>query len=433
MFKNSLRIVLSLVLFSACSEKKADFSTHQGWYFVKSLGGNVAARDFQGVAEVSFSHSNAAYRSGSLEAALLFKPVEYEINKYNEKAFELIGEPSITANGFVALNAKGRLTTANMNATGKFDAKLMADFGSSFCSNLTNTIQNNIVICSCGSNGVKAFDWQSGELLWHSRLDHAIGSKPLIVNGLVVVFAKSDAAYALKIKSGEVLWYLPSVTSMNTRSVSPSHPLMFDGYMIQQTFDDQVRAISLKSGMIEWGVNILDANKYVKGKEFLNHYGNFAFDAEKKTLYLNNSSGAVVKVKIGAPKADWIIPFMISKPLWLLGKTTIGLNDMGSLVAISKEDGKLLWSTNLTGKILEKKQTLSGAPQPYDIISFSAPIVVNGEILIVSSNQYMIRVNPQNGKIIKLQKFNRNIFGQPFVSEGKVYVMIDNGSTIVQL
>jgi outer membrane protein assembly factor BamB len=79
------------------------------------------------------------------------------------------------------------------------------------------------------------------------------------------------------------------------------------------------------------------------------------------------------------------------------------------------------------------EKDIFGNPKAYNEISLTPPIVIDGKIIVISSNQKLIIISPENGRILEVKDYTEDIFGQPFVYGNKIYILKDNGRTILQL
>lgn len=438
LIKSSMKkypLILAVMLISGCNEKIADLAPKGGKYFLDSLGDNINQNDIEQGIALKISDSDYNYRYGSLNGKLSGIPQTHRITNDVKDNVSLYSIPAVEGDNMVILNSSGILTKFKIIQEDKLVKVWQQSLNIGFASELSVGIKDGLVIVSCGSNSIMSFDLETGKEIWKTQVDSPIGSKPLFTNDTLVFFAKNDAAYAINHNSGELHWYLPNTINRYNRSLFSTTPLLIDGYIVQQTYDDQVRFINPKNGQVELIVYIGNLYKNVKGREFLNHYGNIAYDKYDKALYLTNSSGAIVKLKIGSNQPDWIMPAIVSKPIWLLDNIILTVNDLGSIVALSKSDGKVIWSKNIIKKLIDtsNEKDIFGNPKPYNEISLTPPIVIDNKIIVISSNHKLIIISPENGRILAIKNYKENIFGLAFTHNNKVYIIKDNGRTIMQL
>lgn len=401
--KAFVSLFIACGLLMSCSSKKDNFSSEKGKYFVKSLNDSVSRstilkdeqiiplRDFFYVYNLSFDY---------------------------KKDIVLHFEPTIVNQSLIALNDDGQLTLLNTN---KFTKIWTTKAFKGFCSNLSTGVSHNTIIASCGNNIVKAFDLKSGKIIWENTLHTPIASKAIFDDNNAIVFGKNDSVYALNIVNGKINWMLPSISKFNHKNLFEYAPLIVDQYVIQQTFDDQIRFINTHNGSVDAILNITDTQQYVKGKEFLNAYGKLVFDESEKAIYSVNSDGAVIKLILGNEKVEWMQSMMVSKQPLVLKNHIIVVNEMGNLIALSKITGQPLWKKSLTSKLYNKTSHML----------FSTPVLWHNNILMVTSDNHMLILDSEDGHVISHKKFTTNIFGQPFIVNDKLCIMLNNGSKIL--
>ncbi len=425
-------ICLAFVLVG-CSGTKEDLSPQEGKYFIKALGSNVDPKDIISSVfgkNIKLDKGVAEYRSGSFEVKTSEIKSHHTGSGWNSDV-SIFSEIESTPKGNIIVNDKGQITLLDKD----FRTIWTVNFSKnkSFCSNTSISTKDGIAVASCGTNIIKAFDVNNnGTVLWERELDVAVNSKPLIVQDKVVVFSKTDSAYCVELQSGKVQWVIPSIVNTNHRTISATRPIAFGNSIIQQTSTDQIRAINVMRGDIEWISSGANTTEFVKGKDFMNEYGVFAFDPSDSSIYFNNSDGFIIKIKLGSDKPDWMIPMVSSKPVWLLNDRVIILNDVGALMCVSKANGEVLWRNNLYEKLLGDRKKSKFFRASYNDILLSEPIVLNDKIFITSSDKRGISVDPMTGNIVEIKRFDESIFGKPSVINKKFYVITNNGNKIIE-
>jgi outer membrane protein assembly factor BamB len=425
-------ICLAFVLVG-CSGTKEDLSPQEGKYFIRALGDNIDSKDLipsVSVKNIKLDRGSAEYRSGSFEVKTS-EIKTHNIGGSSNSDVSIFSEVESALKGNIVVNDRGQITLLDKDLKAIWQVNFFQN--KSFCSNTSIAAKDGIAVASCGTNILKAFDLNNnGKVIWEKELDVAINSKPLIVQDKVVVFSKTDAAYCVELQSGKVQWVIPSIVNTNHRTISATRPIAFGDSIVQQTATDQIRAINIMRGDIEWISSGANTTEFVKGKDFMNEYGVFAFDPSDSSIYFNNSDGFIIKIKLGSNKPDWMIPMVSSKPVWLLNDRVIILNDVGALICVSKANGEVLWRNNLYEKLLGAQKKSKFFRSSYNDILLSTPIVLNGKIFIVSSDRRSISVDPMTGNIIEIKKVDKSIFGKSTVINEKVYIVTKNGNKIIE-
>src|SRR6266487_4764502 len=110
------------------------------------------------------------------------------------------------------------------------------------------TIANGVAYAGAGT-AVNALRSDTGSLLWRSRIDEAVGDKPVVANGVVYVNAGNDITatlYAWRESDGTQLWHYTS------NGPGMSTPVVANGVVYLGTQEDKVLALRASSGTILW-------------------------------------------------------------------------------------------------------------------------------------------------------------------------------------
>jgi hypothetical protein len=428
-------LILSLLVIAGCSEKKLDIPPANGRYFIETLGHNIDNKSPEKAVKIIGNYSNESYRYGSLSGKLSDNIVSSKVAGGFKEDIRVFAIPTISNHNITTLTSGGNIVRGIISPNGTFKKTWIKSMGNSFCSNIAIGERDNIIVATCGTNTVKGFDSTNGSELWSLTLDNPITSQPSFIGDYSILFGKNDSIYSVNYKSGELYFYIANTINSSNKSLFPATPLIVDDYIIQQSADDQVRAINSVNGQVEWMATIANQYSTTKGKEFLNSYGNIAYDKAESALYLNNSSGEIVKIKIGEDKPQWTRAAITAKPLWLTDSIVVAVNELGVVMALSKSDGSIIWSNNIIKKIIGKGQDndLFGKKKPYNEISLMNPVIIDNKIMITTSNSKLVIISPENGRLLQVKDFRQDIFGQLFVHNDKIYVMTSNGRQIIQL
>jgi outer membrane protein assembly factor BamB len=200
------------------------------------------------------------------------------------------------------------------------------------------TIADGIAYAGAGTS-VNALRIDTGSLLWSSRIDEAVGDKPVVANGVVYVNAGNEITgtlYALRQSDGTQLWhYTSDGPEMSTAVVA-------NGVVYLGTQGDKVLALRGSSGTLLWqysdnGIGLLSP-QLVDGVLYVTEYdqkpggGNvYALRASDGRLFWQYRAGA-------SPNGTTVID----------GVAYVTSQD-GTLTALSTSDGRQLWQRAIGG------------------------------------------------------------------------------------
>src|SRR5262249_10427146 len=93
---------------------------------------------------------------------------------------------------------------------------------------------------------------------------------------------------------------------------------------------------------------------------------------------------------------------------WVAGDTVFVVDTGAQLMAITRSDGKILWTTRLTSA-----KTWSG------------PVLAGGQLWLTSNKGHLVTVEPTTGKLIATQDLGAPIYIAPVVAGGRMFVFTD--------
>jgi len=184
---------------------------------------------------------------------------------------------------------------------------------------------------------VYALRIDNGASLWRSRIDGAVGDRPVVVDGVVYVTASTNITatlYALRASDGSQLWHSTS----NGPAIST--PVVANGVVYVGTQENRVLALRAGSGALLWQYSDkmigLLSPQLVDGVLYVTTYdeqpGNvYALRASDGRLLWHYSAGASLN---GTTVID--------------GVAYVTSQD-GTLTALSTSDGRQLWQHALGG------------------------------------------------------------------------------------
>ncbi len=312
------------------------------------------------------------------------KPISFPVLSYNAEIFETLSldksniaisdTRDITFWSKSFQNVKNNLGNIESSATFKDKKKIFS--GSGKLTNNTHLVYFEKNLCSIDSDGsFYCINTDSGELNFKKDILQSNSKKiEIIRSGLAyfdnqVVYA--DAYGQIKLfnaTSGEIIW--------STQLDFPilSAPLIYRGNIYVVTSDNRVFAIDIRDGTNSWSFQTTPENK----------------------KNLKTSSPAVFENLI-------IVPF-----------------SNGELIAFKYDDGRPIWSENLSRASLVSN---------FDIKDISAsPVVEGSNIYTISTNGKLISTSIINGQ----RNWSLEISGSrtPIIS-GNVIFVIDEDSRLV--
>ena len=112
---------------------------------------------------------------------------------------------------------------------------------------------------------------------------------------------------------------------------------------------------------------------------------------------------------------NWEIPLSSSILPIVLSKNIIMVSTNGFLVNIDRQTGRVIWSRNILNKL--KKLTFEKTGEPISVL------LLSNKIFITTEKGYFIFLDYQNGEILNYTKVSKGFFSKPVVSNENIFIL----------
>ncbi|GAB4226637.1 MAG: outer membrane protein assembly factor BamB [Francisella sp.] len=314
---------------------------------------------------------------------------------------------------------------------------------------------NNTVFVPNQNGMLYALSINDGKVLWKSDIGSNLSSQPNVIANAVIVGSIKGILTAVDSQSGQILWQSDAPSSI------VSQPTIYNNSIYLQTHDGSVSSFNARNGDKEWSV----ANNIPE----IMLPGNSSPIILNNTVIVGNSYGTVLGFTIKNGEKTVNVPIAISHGESLADKMVdIVANPMlyddylifasyqGSIVALDKDNGKMLWAKK--SSIVENMAINNGVIyttqddsqlKAYDIHNgdiiwtqdilkwrkITAPIYYKGLIVVGDYQGYLHFFNSLNGEYLgrykltpKSRFFTYGISSQLVPAEKGIIVEDDSGN-----
>ncbi|MDR3504811.1 MAG: PQQ-binding-like beta-propeller repeat protein [Acidocella sp.] len=250
---------------------------------------------------------------------------------------------------------------------------------------------SGIVYASTGYAELRALDPATGKLLWHQQLDFPTRSAPLVAGGLVSLITQDDLLLTFDATSGTPGWRFDgSAGQPNSAAVAVAGaPAFADGIIVAGFSNGLLAAINANSGTPVWEQS-LAASFGQSGQLDLSDIVASPVIAGG-VVYAINLGDTMMAVDLHSGAKVWTHGATGTQPICLAGGFAFVLDKNQILYAVHADDGLISWSLQLPLYAKPKKQK--------DPISWAGPLLVNGQLLLVSDHGTAALVDPVAGAL----------------------------------
>lgn len=249
---------------------------------------------------------------------------------------------------------------------------------------------------STGYAELRAYDPGSGTLLWQQPLDLPARSAPLVADKLVAVLLQNDLLLTFDAATGTPGWRFDGSGAQfsGTAAAVAGPPAFADGIIAAGFSNGLLAGIDANSGTPIWEQSLAAS---------FGQAGQFALSdivaspvIAGGVVYAINAGNTMMAVDLHSGAKVWTHSASGRQPLCLAGGFAFVLDNAQTLYAVHADDGLVSWALPLPLYAKPKKKQ--------DPISWAGPLLVNGQLLLVSDHGSAALVDPVAGALRNVVK-----------------------------
>jgi len=332
--------------------------------------------------------------------------VSTKLAKHNVARSRIVAAPVIADGKIFTISANGILSAVSCDT---YKTLWSADLNTGTKSNGFSgggmVYRDGILYLTHTTRDMIAFDTVSGRELWRRQLPDVTKAQPVLYQNVALVMTISNQLYAVDINNGRILWEnngLAETLSPN-RNVAP---IIHEGRVIVGYSSGQLMILNLANGEELWQMNFSN-----EGGDILPGYMPVGLESQPivdgKEMYVATGNGLLVKINLENGIIEWQKKVQDIQAMNKSGNTLFVATNAKQVAAIDSATGQIAWATDLDPVIDGKKKTKRSPTH------FQTPLIINNELVIISSDGKMRILSAETGMIIRAQEIEK---GAQFVT-----------------
>ena len=278
-------------------------------------------------------------------------------------------------------------------------------------------VSGSTVFATTGRADVLALDAGTGAIRWRMPLGGPARSAPTVADGRVFVTTIDNRLVSLNAASGERQWqYQAGATS--TTLLGQSAPAVSDGFVVAGFGSGELIAVRAESGALSWTDSLASA----RGRNSLVDLS--AIRAlpvvDRGRVFAIGVGGLLVSLDLRTGRRLWEREVGGTETPWLAGDWLFVQTIDQTLAAISRDDGRVRWVTDLPRYDNPEKKK--------DALFWTGPVLAGGKLILAGSNEQALSVDPQTGRVIGLQELRDSAALAPVAAAGTLFILTDDGN-----
>lgn len=266
-----------------------------------------------------------------------------------------------------------------------------------------------------GFGQVFAMDKNDGSIIWNEDIKAPIRIAPTVDDGLVIVQTLDNGIYALNINTGKEMWKdkLEEEATTMIGGAAPAYSASND-FVLAAFSNGQIQAYKASTGTLLWSEWVVPASSTESIDDITAIKANPIIDNDK--AFVVGYNGPLVAIDIRTGAKIWQKELACSSQPWLAGNFLFALTTDGDLVAINKQDGKIVWTTIIPYANDDEKLG----------VFTSGPILANDALLVASSNGKLFSISPYNGRIMGVADIEEGVETYPVMVNETLLLTTNN-------
>lgn len=276
--------------------------------------------------------------------------------------------------------------------------------------------ENGKLFVTSGFGFAAALDAATGDELWRHPTESPVRTPPTAYRGSVYFVTNVNDMIALDQETGEKQWNFQSFEE-SARILSAASPAAAGDLVVAPFSSGEVVAFLAGTGRPVWN-DTLARNTQLTALSALNDIAGSPV-IDRGLVYAVSHAGRLVAIDIRTGQRAWEAPIASLQMPWVAGDYIFIVSVDADLVCLSREDGAVVWVSQLTRYDNPKKRK--------GRIAWSGPVLVGDFLVLVSTDGKIVKVSPKDGSIVETKKIDDGSVIAPIVADERIFVLTQEG------
>lgn len=272
------------------------------------------------------------------------------------------------------------------------------------------------IYATSGWGQIVAFDAATGKQIWKTSLSAPLRGAPAVEGDRLVVITQDNQLVALSATDGKTLWESANTSEASGLFGAATPAIALDTVVAGFSSGD-LTALRIENSRPVWQDTLARTGISTAVAHLSDIDASPAIDQGR--VFAIGQGGRMAAVELSTGQRVWEVNIAgISTP-WVAGDWIYVVTSDSRLLCLSRGTGKVRWATQLPAY----KNTKSKK----DPIRWTGPVLASEGLFLVGTNGQMISVSPYDGKIASRTKMSDGSHLGPAIANNTIYVVTDDG------
>ena len=253
----------------------------------------------------------------------------------------------------------------------------------------------------------------NGKLIWQKEHDVSLISQLKIENNKFYVLDANNTFSCYSLLDGQKIWQFKGEKKLINSQKQTSVIITKDSVIFNNT-NGEIISLNKFDGNLNWLTPTVEYGESLQS--FLVKNSDLVLD--ENNIYFSNNKNSFFSLDTNLGLINWKQDISSTLRPVIIDNIILTISPKGYLYVLEKNSGNIIRITDIFYNIKSKNRKK---------IEINGFITSSDKIYLSTNNGKIIKINIENGNIDLVYRVSRSKISKPYVNDGKIYIIKDNG------
>ena len=253
----------------------------------------------------------------------------------------------------------------------------------------------------------------NGKLIWQKEHDVSLISQLKIENNKFYVLDANNIFSCYSLLDGQKIWQFKGEKKLINSQKQTSVIITKDSVIFNNT-KGEIISLNKFDGNLNWLTPTVEYGESLQS--FLVKNSDLVLD--ENNIYFSNNKNSFFSLDTNLGLINWKQDISSTLRPVIIDNIILTISPKGYLYILEKNSGNVIRITDIFYNIKSKNRKK---------IQINGFIASSNKIYLTTNNGKIIKINIENGNIDLVYRVSRSKISKPYVNDGKIYIIKDNG------
>lgn len=271
------------------------------------------------------------------------------------------------------------------------------------------------IFVATGYGVVFALNATTGDIIWSENTKVPLRAAPTVRGGRVFIITVDNTLIALDARDGSTLW-THSGAQETASILGSASPAVESGIVIAPYTSGELYALRADTGRVLWQDNLVSIRRTGAVASLSQIRGRPLIDRGR--VIAISHAGVMAAIDLRTGRRIWSRQIGGAESPWVAGDFVFTITNDNELIAVSRDDGKVIWVLGLP--------KFEDPEDQEDPITWTGPLLVSDRLIVAGSTGEALAVSPYSGQLLGIEELPDGIAVPPISAGGFVFFLADD-------